>query len=190
MQTPYELPNGDTAMVTDIETAGRSLGGAVELWREGATEPLIYGSAGKPEGVVISFEQWSEYETLKEDADDDRRRYEGVRRRLANSTRPSWCPSRTRPAKVAGISTYRPGRPMPPIVGDNDLPPAVRRRTPSGSRPAERRVAVHSRQRGRPGVRRGDQCHESAAVRQRGLLRKVSVLRPARVPTTCGTAPN
>ena len=83
MQTPYELPNGDTAMVTDTITAGESLGKAVELWHEGATEPLFYGSAGKPEGVVISFEQWSEYETLKEDAEDDRRRHEGVRRRLA-----------------------------------------------------------------------------------------------------------
>lgn len=84
MQTPFQLPNGDTAMVTDTATAGQSLGRAVELWREGATEPLIYGSAGRPEGVVISFEQWSEYITLKEDAEDDARRYEGVRQRLAN----------------------------------------------------------------------------------------------------------
>jgi hypothetical protein len=82
MQTPFQLPNGDTAMVTDTATAGRSLGRAVEAWREGATEPLFYGSEGRPEGVVISFDQWAEYVTLKEDAEDDRRREEIVRRRL------------------------------------------------------------------------------------------------------------
>ncbi|MGW6198377.1 hypothetical protein ACWF0M_19685 [Kribbella sp. NPDC055110] len=85
METPFSLPNGLTIRVVDTATAGRALGNAVQSWHEGATEPLFYGSEGRPEGVVISFDQWAEYETLKEDAEDDRRRYEGVRQRLANT---------------------------------------------------------------------------------------------------------
>jgi hypothetical protein len=73
MQTPYNLPNGDAAMVVDTATAGESLGRAVQLWREGATEPLFYGSEGRPEGVVISFDQWAEYEAIKLEADFDGR---------------------------------------------------------------------------------------------------------------------
>lgn len=90
MQTPYNLPNGDTAMVTDTATAAQSLGRAVQLWREGATEPLFYGSDGRPEGVVISFDQWAEYVALKEDAEDDARRQEMVRQRLANDDPSKW----------------------------------------------------------------------------------------------------
>ncbi|TCC33540.1 hypothetical protein [Kribbella sindirgiensis] len=84
MQTPYELPNGDTAMVTDTATAAQSLGRAVELWREGATEPLFYGSEGRPEGVVISFDQWAEYEALKLEAAFDRRMENITRERVSN----------------------------------------------------------------------------------------------------------
>ncbi|TDW94252.1 hypothetical protein EV137_1554 [Kribbella pratensis] len=85
MESPYTLPNGLIIRVVDTATAGRALGNAVQSWHEGATEPLFYGSEGRPEGVVISFDQWAEYVTLKEDAEDDRRRLEGVRRRLANT---------------------------------------------------------------------------------------------------------
>ncbi|HZX06793.1 hypothetical protein [Kribbella sp.] len=35
MQTPYQPPNGDTAMVTDTGTAAQSLARAVQLWHEG-----------------------------------------------------------------------------------------------------------------------------------------------------------
>jgi len=84
MQTPYNLPNGDTAMVVDTATAGQSLGRAVQLWREGATEPLFYGSEGRPEGVVISFDQWAEYEAIKLEADFDGRVEDTTRERVAN----------------------------------------------------------------------------------------------------------
>ncbi|WP_350277220.1 hypothetical protein [Kribbella sp. HUAS MG21] len=90
METPHTLPNGLTIRVVDTATAGQALGNAVQSWREGATEPLFYGEEGRPEGVVISFEQWAEYETLKEDAEDDRRRAEGVRQRLANDDPSQW----------------------------------------------------------------------------------------------------
>lgn len=90
MQTPYRLPNGDTAMVTDTETAGQSLARAVDLWHEGATEPLFYGANGTPQGVVISFEQWSEYEALKLEADTDRRAEDITRERLANARPEDW----------------------------------------------------------------------------------------------------
>ncbi|TDO69669.1 hypothetical protein EV651_101714 [Kribbella sp. VKM Ac-2571] len=90
MQTPYNLPNGDTAMVIDTDTAGQSLGRAVQLWREGATEPLFYGSEGRPEGVVISFDQWAEYEALKLEAETDRRVADITRERLANAGPEDW----------------------------------------------------------------------------------------------------
>lgn len=87
METPCNLPNGLTVRVVDTATAGQALGNAVQSWQEGATAPLFDGANGRPEGVVVSFDQWAEYVTLKEDVDDDRRRAEGVRRRLAH-TRP------------------------------------------------------------------------------------------------------
>jgi hypothetical protein len=90
METVYNLPNGDSVRVIDTATAGQSLGRAVQLWREGANEPLFFGDEARPEGVVISFEQWAEYETLKEEAEGDRRREEIVRRRLANDDPSQW----------------------------------------------------------------------------------------------------
>ncbi|HEY3558541.1 MAG TPA: hypothetical protein VGL05_13810, partial [Kribbella sp.] len=53
-------------------------------------EPVFFGDAPRPEGVVISFEQWAEYETLKEDAEDDRRREDLVRQRIANDDPTQW----------------------------------------------------------------------------------------------------
>jgi hypothetical protein len=72
METPYDLPNGLTIRVVDTETAGQALGNAVQSWHEGATEPLFYGSEGRPEGVVISFDQWAEYEAIDDSQYDGR----------------------------------------------------------------------------------------------------------------------
>lgn len=65
MEASYDLPNGDRVRVIDTTTVGQSLGRILELYRTGATEPVFFGDQPRPEGVVISFDQWAEYETLK-----------------------------------------------------------------------------------------------------------------------------
>ena len=90
MEALYDLPNGDRVRVIDTATVGASLGGVLRHFREGGTEPVFFGDEPRPEGVVISFDQWAEYETLKEDAEDDRRRQDLVRQRLANDDPSKW----------------------------------------------------------------------------------------------------
>ncbi|MEV5962710.1 hypothetical protein AB0L70_13155 [Kribbella sp. NPDC051952] len=87
MEASYDLPNGDRVRVIDTSTVGQALGRILQLFRSGETEPVFFGDSPRPEGVVISFEQWAEYETLREDAEDDRKREQMVRERL-NSARP------------------------------------------------------------------------------------------------------
>jgi hypothetical protein len=85
MESLYDLPSGDQVRVIDTTTAGRSLSRVLQLYREGATEPLFFGDEPRPEGVVISFDQWSEYEALKQEAAFEKR-VEGItRERLANA---------------------------------------------------------------------------------------------------------
>jgi hypothetical protein len=84
METPYNLPNGLTIRVVDTATAGQALGNAVQSWQEGATEPLFYGANGRPEGVVISFDQWAEYEATQREAKFEERVEDITRERIAN----------------------------------------------------------------------------------------------------------
>jgi len=90
MEASYDLPNGDRVRVIDTTTVGQRLGRVLELFRSGETEPVFFGDQPRPEGVVITFDQWAEYETLKEDAEDDRRREQLVRERLANDDPSKW----------------------------------------------------------------------------------------------------
>ena len=90
MEASYDLPNGDRIRVIDTTTVGQSLGRILQLFRSGETEPVFFGDQPRPEGVVISFDQWAEYETLKEDAEADRRREQLVRERLANARPEDW----------------------------------------------------------------------------------------------------
>ncbi|MGY4771759.1 hypothetical protein ACXC9Q_33060 [Kribbella sp. CWNU-51] len=90
MEALYDLPSGDRVRVIDTATVGQSLARILQLYREGATEPVFFGDQPRPEGVVISFDQWAEYETLKEDAENDRRREQVVRERLATAGPEDW----------------------------------------------------------------------------------------------------
>ncbi|TCC33538.1 hypothetical protein [Kribbella sindirgiensis] len=90
MEALYDLPNGDRVRVIDTPTVAQALGRVLELFRSGNTEPVFFGDHPRPEGVVITFDQWAEYETLKEDAEGDRRREELVRQRLANDDPTQW----------------------------------------------------------------------------------------------------
>ena len=85
MEALYDLPSGDRVRVIDTTTAGQSLGRVLQIFREGGTEPLFFGDQPRPEGVVISFEQWAEYEAIKQEADFEKR-VEGItRERLASA---------------------------------------------------------------------------------------------------------
>lgn len=87
----YPLPNGAILSVTDIGTVGENLGGILESFRNGSTEPVFFaGDQPRPEGVILSFDQWADYEELKEEAESDRRRYDLVRERLANDDPSNW----------------------------------------------------------------------------------------------------
>jgi hypothetical protein len=90
MESLYDLPSGDQVRVIDTTTAGRSLGLVLQVFREGGTEPLFFGDQLRPEGVVISFDQWAEHEALKQEAAFEKR-VEGItRERLANARPEDW----------------------------------------------------------------------------------------------------
>lgn len=90
MEAQFKLPNGDTLHVIDAATVGQSLGRILQLFRSGETEPVFFGDEPRPEGVVISFDQWAEYETLREDAESDRKMEDLTRERLANARPEDW----------------------------------------------------------------------------------------------------
>jgi hypothetical protein len=69
METLYDLPSGDWVRVIDTATAATHLGAMLESFRNGGTEPLFFGDK-QPDGAVISFGQWREYEALREEAAD------------------------------------------------------------------------------------------------------------------------
>jgi hypothetical protein len=85
MESLYDLPSGDRVRVIDTTTVGQNLGRALQLFREGGTEPRFFGDEPRPEGVVISFDQWAEYEALKEELEFGKRMENTTRQRLANS---------------------------------------------------------------------------------------------------------
>jgi hypothetical protein len=85
MEASYDLPNGDRVRVIDTTTVGQSLRRILELYRGGATEPVFFGDQPRPEGVVISFEQWAEYEALKNEVEFERRTEQIARDRIASS---------------------------------------------------------------------------------------------------------
>jgi|SRR5215211_2585455 len=92
MESLYDLPSGDQVRVIDTTTAGRSLGLVLQVFREGGTEPLFFGDQLRPEGVVISFDQWAEYEALKQEAAFEKRVVDTTRQRLASAAPEDYVP--------------------------------------------------------------------------------------------------
>jgi hypothetical protein len=84
MQVKYQLPSGDSVWVVDTATAAEHLSTMLTSFSQGGTEPLFYGDEPRPQGVVISFDQWVEYERLKEESEADQRIEQLVRDRLAS----------------------------------------------------------------------------------------------------------
>jgi PHD/YefM family antitoxin component YafN of YafNO toxin-antitoxin module len=87
-ETPYDTPGGDRVWVIDTPTAAHNLATMLERFRNGDSEPLIFGDSGAPEGVVISWQEWTRLEALRADADGFEHAYEVTRQRLADP-RPS-----------------------------------------------------------------------------------------------------
>jgi hypothetical protein len=83
-ETPYLLPNGDRVWVLTTSEASKNLPGLLHLFRTGETEPLFFGDAGQPEGVIIPWELWRRLDELSTDEDGFDATYAVARERLAN----------------------------------------------------------------------------------------------------------
>lgn len=85
-ETPYDLPDGARVWVIDTPTAAHNLPTMLESFRKGEAEPLIFGDNGKPEAVVISWDDWARLDALRADAKGFDHAYDVARRRVADSS--------------------------------------------------------------------------------------------------------
>jgi hypothetical protein len=111
-ETPYLLPDGDRVWVIKTSTAAELLPQMLERFRAAEPEPLIFGDAGQPEGVVIPFELWRRLEALATDEDGFDATYAVTRERLAN-------PGRSIPIEDVAAEL---GLNLDDPVDDSDLP--------------------------------------------------------------------
>jgi hypothetical protein len=84
-ETPYLLPSGERVWVIATAEASNQLPNLLQLFRAGEAEPLIFGDAGQPEGVVIPWDVWRRLAALAADADGFDHVYETTRQRLADN---------------------------------------------------------------------------------------------------------
>ncbi|HEY0688293.1 MAG TPA: hypothetical protein VGD71_04565 [Kribbella sp.] len=84
-ETPHLLPDGERVRVIATAEAANHLSNLLQLFRAGDSEPLIFGDAGQPEGVVIPWEVWRRLDALAADADGFDHAYETTRERLADN---------------------------------------------------------------------------------------------------------
>jgi hypothetical protein len=83
-ETPYIFANGDRVWVIDTTEASRLLPNLLHLFRSGKSEPMIFGDAGQPEGVVIPWAVWQRLDALAFEEDGFEHLYETARQRLAD----------------------------------------------------------------------------------------------------------
>lgn len=83
-ETPYLLPDGSRVWVLTTAEAAKNLSGLLHLFRSSQNEPLIFGDAGQPEGVIIPWEIWRRLDALATDEDGFDATYAVARERLAN----------------------------------------------------------------------------------------------------------
>ncbi|QNE22573.1 hypothetical protein F1D05_37610 [Kribbella qitaiheensis] len=91
-ETPHDRPSGERLLVIDTATAAHNLPRMLGRFREGQSEPLFFGDDGKPEGVVISFDQWERLDALAEEADQTERAREVARQRIATAQPDEYVP--------------------------------------------------------------------------------------------------
>ena len=87
-ETPYLLPDGEPVWVIKTPAAAELLPHMLERFRFGHLDPLIFGDAGEPEGVVVPFELWRALDTRVFDEEGFDTTYAIARARLADP-RPS-----------------------------------------------------------------------------------------------------
>ena len=87
-EIPYLLPDGERVWVIKTPTAAELLSHMLERFRFGHLNPLIFGDAGEPEGVVVPFELWRALDTRVFDEEGFDTTYTILRARLADP-RPS-----------------------------------------------------------------------------------------------------
>jgi hypothetical protein len=83
-ETPYDTPDGDRVWVIDTPTAAHNIPTMLDRFRNGDTEPLIFGDSGEPEGVVISWAEWSRLQALRADANGFDHVYDVTRQRITD----------------------------------------------------------------------------------------------------------
>lgn len=88
-EVQYLLPDGTTVWVLSTSVASKNLSKLLTMFRSGKAEPLIFGDAGQPEGVVIPFEVWRALVETATDEEGFDSSYSLVRHRLKNREGPS-----------------------------------------------------------------------------------------------------
>jgi hypothetical protein len=83
-ENEHLLPGGERVWVLTTSEASKNLPGILHLFRQGQSEPLIFGDAGQPEGVVIPFEVWRALVAAATDEEGFDSSYSVLRHRLAN----------------------------------------------------------------------------------------------------------
>jgi hypothetical protein len=84
-ETPQDQPNGDRVNVIDTATAAHNLPRMLERFRAGQPEPLIFGDGGRPEGVIVPFEDWERLEAIAEDAEQAEHAREITQHRVSST---------------------------------------------------------------------------------------------------------
>lgn len=84
-ETPYLLPDGERVWVIATSEASRLLPNLLQLFRSGKSEPMVFGDAYQPEGVVIPWELWQRLDALAADEDGFEHLYDITRQRLADN---------------------------------------------------------------------------------------------------------
>ncbi|GAA1555673.1 hypothetical protein GCM10009804_10690 [Kribbella hippodromi] len=88
-ETQHQLPDGTTVWVLSTSEAATNLPALLQLFREGKSEPLIFGAAGQPEAAVVPFEVWRALTEAATDQEGFDSSYSVARQRLANPGAPS-----------------------------------------------------------------------------------------------------
>jgi hypothetical protein len=78
----HDVPGFGRVRVVDTESAAAGLRMMVQRFRDGTTEPLIFGDE-QPEAVVIPFDVWLHLLLAVEDAEASARIQETTRERLS-----------------------------------------------------------------------------------------------------------
>lgn len=77
----HDVPGRGQVNVIDVDSASAALATMLQRFRSGDRDPLIFGE-GRPEGVVLAFEDWLELLDAAEDQETSQRVLETTRERV------------------------------------------------------------------------------------------------------------